>query len=78
MKLNGQQLQKYQPNRYPFLMIDRVTELMPGDYALGYKNLSNNEWFFPIHFENNPNMPGALQLEAMAQMLTVVLLVRRS
>ena len=40
---------------------------------MGYKNLSNNEWFVPIHFENNPNMPGALQLEAMAQMLTVVI-----
>ena len=49
-------------------MIDRVTELMPGDYALGYKNLSNNEGF---QFTLNPNMPGALQLEAMAQMLRI-------
>ncbi|MBO6179396.1 MAG: beta-hydroxyacyl-ACP dehydratase [Selenomonadaceae bacterium] len=71
--LNGYELQKYQPNRYPFLMIDYVTEVVPGKSAKGYKNLSNNEWFFPKHFEGHPNMPGALQLEAMAQMLTVAI-----
>ncbi len=71
--LSGQELQRFQPNRYPFLMIDRVTEVMPGSYAYGFKNLSNNEWFFPKHFEGHPNMPGALQLEAMAQMLTVAI-----
>ena len=71
--LDAQELQKYQPNRYPFLMIDRVTEVKPGSYAEGYKNLTNNEWFFPKHFEGHPNMPGALQLEAMAQMLTVAI-----
>ena len=60
--LNGQELQRYQPNRYPFLMIDRVTSVSPGIYAEGFKNLTNNEWFFPKHFEGNPNMPGALQL----------------
>ena len=54
-------------------MIDRVTELFPGKYCIGYKNLSNNEWYFPKHFEGHPNMPGALQLEAMAQMLTVAI-----
>ena len=48
------------PHRYPFLMIDKVTEVSPGKYARGYKNLTNNEWFFPKHFEGNPNMPGAL------------------
>tara|TARA_B100000212_G_C27171082_1_gene446095 strand:+ start:80 stop:541 length:462 start_codon:yes stop_codon:yes gene_type:complete len=71
--LNAQELQRYQPNRYPFLMIDRVTAVKPGIYAEGYKNLTNNEWFFPKHFEGHPNMPGALQLEAMAQMLTVAI-----
>ena len=71
--LSAQELQKFQPNRYPFLMIDRVTEVLPGEYAKGYKNLSNNEWFFPKHFEGHPNMPGALQLESMAQMLTVAI-----
>lgn len=67
------QLQAYQPNRYPFLMIDHVDEVVPGQYARGYKNLSLNEWFFPVHFPGAPNMPGALQLEALAQMLTVAI-----
>ena len=54
-------------------MIDYVTDVVPGVHAKGYKNLSNNEWYFPVHFPDGPNMPGALQLEAMAQMLTVAL-----
>ena len=71
--LNALELQKYQPNRYPFLMLDYVTEVIPGISAKGYKNLTNNEWYFPIHFPDGPNMPGALQLEALAQMLTVAI-----
>tara|TARA_B100001027_G_scaffold170986_1_gene122469 strand:+ start:473 stop:940 length:468 start_codon:yes stop_codon:yes gene_type:complete len=69
--LNSVELLAYQPNRYPFLMIDHVTKVKPGVFAEGYKNFTNNEWFFPIHFPGNPNVPGALQLEALAQMLTV-------
>lgn len=69
--LNPLELLEYQPNRYPFLMIDFVSEVLPGTYARGYKNLTWNEWFFPVHFPSGPNLPGALQLEAMAQMLTV-------
>jgi 3-hydroxyacyl-[acyl-carrier-protein] dehydratase len=69
--LSAEELKDYQPNRYPLLMIDIVTEVEPGKYAIGFKNLSNNEWYFPVHFPGGPNMPGALQLEAMAQMLTV-------
>jgi 3-hydroxyacyl-[acyl-carrier-protein] dehydratase len=71
--LNCVELQKYQPNRYPFLMIDHVDEVSPGRYARGYKNLTLNEWYFPVHFPDGPNMPGALQLEALAQMLTVAI-----
>lgn len=71
--LSAQELCDYQPNRYPFLMIDRVVEVLPGSYAKGFKNLTNNEWYFPKHFPGHPNMPGALQLEAMAQMLTVAI-----
>ncbi len=71
--LDSEQLQRFQPNRYPFLMIDRVTEVLPGKYAKGYKNLTNNEWYFPKHFPGNPNMPGCLQIEAMSQMLTVAI-----
>jgi len=71
--LNSVELLDYQPNRYPFLMIDYVTEVVPGKIAKGYKNFTNNEWFFPIHFVGHPNVPGALQLEALAQMLTVAI-----
>lgn len=71
--LNCEELKRFQPNRYPFLMIDYVTEVEPGKHAKGYKNLTNNEWYFPVHFPGGPNMPGALQLEAMAQMLTVAI-----
>ena len=69
--LNSIELQEYQPNRYPFLMIDVVEWVVPGKSARGYKNLTMNEWYFPMHFPGHPNMPGALQLEALAQMLTV-------
>jgi 3-hydroxyacyl-[acyl-carrier-protein] dehydratase len=71
--LNSLELQRFQPNRYPFLLIDRVTDFEPGVYANGFKNFTNNEWFFPVHFPGSPNVPGALQLEAMAQMLTIAL-----
>jgi 3-hydroxyacyl-[acyl-carrier-protein] dehydratase len=71
--LNCVQLLDYQPNRYPFLMIDHVEEVVPGKLARGFKNLTMNEWYFPKHFEGHPNMPGALQLEALAQMLTVAI-----
>jgi len=71
--LNCVQLQEYQPNRFPFLMIDHVDEVIPGISAKGYKNLTLNEWFFPNHFPKAPNMPGALQLEALAQMLTITI-----
>ena len=65
------ELQQYEPNRYPFLYIDRVTECVPGKYAKGYKNLTNNEWFFPIHYEGHPFMPAAIQTESLSQMVTI-------
>lgn len=71
--LNYVELQQYQQNRYPYLMIDYVTEVIPGLSAKGFKNLTNNEWFFPSHFPGEPNMPGALQLESLAQMLTIAI-----
>jgi 3-hydroxyacyl-[acyl-carrier-protein] dehydratase len=71
--LNCVELQEYQPNRFPFLMIDHVSQVIPGQLAIGHKNLTLNEWYFPKHFPGSPNMPGALQLEALAQMLTVAI-----
>ena len=55
------------PHRYPFLLVDRITECVPGKYSKGYKNLTMNETFFQGHFPGNPIMPGVLQIEAMAQ-----------
>lgn len=72
-KLNSVELLDFQPNRYPFLMIDYVTKVIPGKEASGYKNFTNNEWFFPVHFVGAPNVPGAIQMEALAQMLTVAI-----
>lgn len=62
------------PHRYPFLLVDRITECVPGKYSKGYKNLTMNEEFFQGHFPGNPIMPGVLQLEAMAQCAAPILL----
>ena len=56
------------PHRYPFLLVDRITECVPGKYSKGYKNLTFNEPFFQGHFPGNPIMPGVLQAEALAQL----------
>ena len=74
LSFDAMELTKYQPHRYPFLLIDRVTACVPGKYAKGFKNLTWNEWWFPVHFPGNPNMPGCLQVEAMSQMLTVAIM----
>ncbi len=55
------------PHRYPFLMVDRITELELGKRAGGLKNVTANEHFFKGHFPDNPIMPGVLIVEAMAQ-----------
>lgn len=62
------------PHRYPFLLVDKITECVPGKYSKGYKNLTMNEGFFQGHFPGNPIMPGVLQLEAMAQCSAPILL----
>jgi 3-hydroxyacyl-[acyl-carrier-protein] dehydratase len=60
------------PHRYPFLMIDRVVELVPNHSAVGIKNVSVNEPFFEGHFPNHPVMPGVLIIESMAQTAAVL------
>ena len=59
------------PHRYPFLMIDRVTEIIPDKSAIGIKNVTINEPYFQGHFPNKPIMPGVLIIEAMAQTAAV-------
>jgi 3-hydroxyacyl-[acyl-carrier-protein] dehydratase len=58
---------EYLPHRFPFLLIDRVTELVPGERIVALKNVSYNEPFFVGHFPKYPVMPGVLIIEAMAQ-----------
>jgi 3-hydroxyacyl-[acyl-carrier-protein] dehydratase len=62
------------PHRYPFLLIDRIVEHEPGVSAVGVKNVTANEWFFPGHFPEFPVMPGVLIIEALAQVGAVALL----
>ena len=62
-------------HRYPFLLVDRITECVPAQYSKGYKNVSFNEPFFQGHFPNNPIMPGVLQIEALAQTAAPILML---
>lgn len=55
------------PHRYPFLLIDRVLEVVPGERIVALKNVTMNEPFFPGHYPHHPVMPGVLVIEAMAQ-----------
>jgi len=64
---NIEELQKILPQRYPFLLIDKVIELVPGKSVTAIKNVTINDWFFEGHFPGNPVMPGTLIIEAMAQ-----------
>ena len=61
------EIRKLLPHRYPFLLIDRVTELEPGKSITAIKNVTINEPFFTGHFPCSPVMPGVLILEALAQ-----------
>lgn len=67
MKMDINQILEHLPHRYPFLLIDRVTEFKPGESLVGVKNVTYNEPFFQGHFPQRPVMPGVLILEAMAQ-----------
>jgi 3-hydroxyacyl-[acyl-carrier-protein] dehydratase len=72
--LDIQEIMEIIPHRYPFLLIDQLLELEPGQRALGVKNVTVNEPFFPGHFPGRPVMPGVLILEALAQVGACALL----
>jgi len=60
-------IQEIIPHRYPFLLVDRIIELVPLERIVGLKNVTINEPFFEGHFPGMPVMPGVLQIEALAQ-----------
>jgi 3-hydroxyacyl-[acyl-carrier-protein] dehydratase len=63
---------RYLPHRYPFLLIDRVLEVVPDKNIVALKNVSMNEPFFPGHYPHHPVMPGVLVVEAMAQAAAIL------
>lgn len=72
--LDAYAIQQYQQNRYPLLFIDFVEEVIPGKSAKGFKNFSYNEWYFPAHFEDEPNVPGFIQIESLTQLFLMTFL----
>ena len=74
MELDKNKIIEYQKNRDPYLMIDEATSVIPGKSAKGFKDLTKNEWFFKVHWPEDPNMPGMLQIEALVQMCALSIL----
>jgi 3-hydroxyacyl-[acyl-carrier-protein] dehydratase len=65
LDING--ILKHQRNRYPVLLIDQIIAVEPGKFATGVKCFTYNEWFFPGHFDDEPNVPGFIQIECLVQ-----------
>ncbi len=74
MELNSNQIQEILPHRYPFLLVDKITEMEPGKWAKGIKCVTANEMHFLGHFPEKHIMPGVLIMEALAQTGAVAIL----
>jgi 3-hydroxyacyl-[acyl-carrier-protein] dehydratase len=74
MEMDIDQIMALLPHRYPFLLVDRVVEIEQGSHAIGLKNVTINDNFFPGHFPQRPIMPGVLMVEAMAQVGGLIML----
>lgn len=74
MELNSNQIQEIIPHRYPFLLVDRITDFEPGKWAKGIKCVSVNEMQFCGHFPQEHVMPGVLIIEALAQVGAIAIL----
>jgi 3-hydroxyacyl-[acyl-carrier-protein] dehydratase len=71
--LTIEEIHQLLPHRYPFALVDRILEYVPGQKAVGLKNVTFNEPYFPGHIPSRPLMPGVLMVEAMAQVGGIVL-----
>lgn len=71
--MNIEEIKKVLPQRYPFLMLDRVTDINKGESIKAYKNVTANEAYSDGHFPGNPILPGALTAEAMAQAACILI-----
>lgn len=74
ISLNIKEIQEIIPHRYPFLFVDAVESLEPLKRAVGYKNVTMNEYFFQGHFPQEPVLPGVIIIEALAQVGAIALL----
>ena len=74
MELNSNQIQEINPHRYPFALVDRITDYQPGQWAKGIKCVSVNEMHFCGHFPEHHVMPGVLIVEALAQVGCIAIL----
>ncbi len=72
--LDIHQIKAILPHRHPFLLVDRIEDYEPGEYAIGYKCVTYREDFFQGHFPEEPVMPGVLTVEALAQVGAVAIL----
>jgi beta-hydroxyacyl-ACP dehydratase FabZ len=72
--LDSRAIQEILPHRYPFLLVDKIIELVPRERIVGIKQITVNEHFFQGHFPDAPVMPGVLQIEAMAQVGAILAL----
>ncbi len=72
MIVNIQEIMDLIPHRYPFLLVDKIIDLIPGEFAVGIKNVTFNEPQFMGHFPSMPVMPGVLIIEAMAQVSAIL------
>ena len=71
---SGVNLSSVLSRSYPFLFVDKIIDAAPGQFCHAYKNISFNEYFFPVHFPNNPIFPGSLQIEAFTQVAALALM----
>jgi len=68
---------KHQRNRYPVLLVDKIIELEAGKSAIGVKCFTYNEWYFPGHFDDEPNVPGFVQIESLVQTFILTFLCQK-